>query len=190
MSSRENPQSPSWTYRMEVSPTGSAPSVVPPHLNDPVALLHVMVNLQSQHLELQRQLFEMQKQQLELIRESSQFARDQRARQISELERWQQGHDAVLDDCKQALGQLEEVHASIMRELAEYVDEHHENLVEGDFALSDFVDKFGPKLAHLNTMLAILRPLAAAAKKPEGETGSGEGVDAASVRGAIPDPFG
>ena len=29
-------------------------------------------------------------------------------------------------------------------------------------ALSDFVDRFGPRLAHLNTMLAVLRPLAAA----------------------------
>jgi hypothetical protein len=153
---------------MEVSPTGAAPSVVPPHLNDPVALLHVMVNLQSQNLELQRQVFEMQKQQLELTREAAQFARDQRARQIADLERWQNGHEAVLDHCKQSLGQLEEVHASLMRELAEYVEDHHENLVDGDFALSDFVDKFGPKLAHLNTMLAVLRPLAAANKKAEG----------------------
>jgi len=129
-----------------------------------------MVNLQSQNLELQRQVFEMQKQQLELTRENAQFNRDQRARQVAELERWQQAHETVLDNSKQALGQLEEVHAALMKELAEYVEDHHENLVDGDFALSDFVDKFGPKLAHLNTMLAVLRPLAAAAavKKSEG----------------------
>ena len=36
-----------------------------------------------------------------------------------------------------------------------------------DFSLSDFVDRFGPRLAHLNTMLAVLRPLAAAQKKAE-----------------------
>ncbi len=34
--------------------------------------------------------------------------------------------------------------AALMADLAEYVDENHENLVEGDFALSDFVDRFGP----------------------------------------------
>lgn len=166
MSSRENPSSPSWTYRMEVSPTG-APTTVVPQLTDPVALLQFMVNLQSQNLEMQRQIFEMQKQQLELARENAQFNRDQRARQIAELERWQQAHESVLEHSKQALGQLEQVHAAMMRDLAEYVDDNHENLVDGDFALSDFVDKFGPKLAHLNTMLAVLRPLAAAAKKPD-----------------------
>ncbi|WP_410961816.1 hypothetical protein, partial [Salmonella sp. SAL4359] len=90
--------------------------------------------------------------------------RDQRTRQMAELERWQAGHDGVLDSCKDSLGKLEKVHAALMRELTEYVDENHENLVEGDFTLSDFVDRFGPRLAHLNTMLAVLRPLAAASK--------------------------
>ena len=74
----------------------------------------------------------------------------------------------LLEHTREALGQLEQVHAALMGELAEYVGEHHENLLEGDFALSDFVDRFGPKLAHLNTMLAVLRPLAAAQKKSEG----------------------
>jgi len=47
-----------------------------------------------------------------------------------------------------------------MGELVNHVAENHENLVEGEFALTDFVDRFGPRLAHLNTMLAVLRPLA------------------------------
>ncbi len=164
--SRENPSTPPWTYRMEVSPTGQAPTPVPSS-NEPMAFLHLMVNLQNQTLELQRQQLEMQRQQLELARESTQIARDQRARQSAELERWQTGHEGVLEDCRDTLGKLEQVHAALMRDMAEYVDENHENLVDGDFALSDFVDRFGPRLAHLNTMLAILRPLAAAAKKPE-----------------------
>ena len=54
-----------------------------------------------------------------------------------------------------------------MGELANYVTDHHENLLDGDFALTDFVDRFGPRLAHLNTMLAVLRPLAAAVRKAD-----------------------
>jgi multidrug efflux pump subunit AcrA (membrane-fusion protein) len=153
---------------MEVSPTGQAPPPVAPGLTDPIALLHLMVNLQSQTLELQRQLVEQQRQQLELAREAAQIAREQRARQIAELERWQSGHEGVLEHSREALGQLEQVHAALMGELAEYVAENHENLLEGDFALSDFVDRFGPRLAHLNTMLAVLRPLATSLKKTEG----------------------
>jgi hypothetical protein len=168
VSSKENPPpSPLWTYRMEVSPTGQAPSAVVPGLNDPIALLQLMVNLQSQTLDAQRQILETQRQQLELAREAAQIGREQRSRQIAELERWQNGHEFVLDNCKDTLGKLEQVHAALMSELTNHVDENHDNLLDGEFALTDFVDRFGPRLAHLNTMLAVLRPLAAAVKKPE-----------------------
>ena len=87
--------------------------------------------------------------------------------QSAELERWQNSHEGVVEHCREALGQLETVHAALMGDLARYVDENHENLVEGDFALTDFVDRFGPRLAHLNTMLAVLRPLATSLRKAE-----------------------
>ncbi|WZO97600.1 hypothetical protein EP7_004642 [Isosphaeraceae bacterium EP7] len=150
---------------MEVSPTGQNGVVGNP--NDPVTLLHMMLNLQSQSLELQRQGLEMQRQQLDLAREAAQVARDQRTRQVAELEKWQTAHDSTIDSCRDALGKLEQVHSSLMGDLAEFVDENHENLVDGDFALSDFVDRFGPRLAHLNTMLAVLRPLAVNMKRSE-----------------------
>ena len=170
MSSRENPSSPYWTYRMEVSPTGQGPAPAPANINDPVALLHLLANLQAQSLEALRQILDLQRQQLDLTREAAQFNREQRARQIAELERWQNGHDSVLDDCKESLSKLEQVHAALIGELASYVDENHENLLDGEFALTDFVDRFGPRLAHLNTILAVLRPLAAAQRKPEGSS--------------------
>jgi len=152
---------------MEVSPTGQPSSTTTNPNGDPVALLQMLVGLQSQTLELQRQVLQNQQQQLDLAREAAQVAREQRARQIAELERWQAGHDPVIDQCRVSLGQLEQVHSALMGELVNHVAEHHENLVDGDFALTDFVDKFGPRLAHLNTMLAVLRPLAAASRKPE-----------------------
>ena len=133
MSSPENPSSPYWTYRMEVSPTGQGATPVVSNMNDPVALLHLLVNLQSQSIELQRQTLEVQRQQLELAREAAQVNREQRARQIAELERWQTGHEAVLDHCKETLGNLEQVHAALMGELANYVSENHDNLIDGEF---------------------------------------------------------
>ena len=168
MPSNDNQNSPPWTYRMDISPTGQA-NPYPP-TNDPMALLNLMVTLQSQTIDLQRQTLDAQRQQLELIRESTQVAREQRSRQSADLERWQSSHGEVLEDCKVTLGHLEQVHASLLGELATYVAEYQENLIDGDFALSDFVDRFGPRLAHLNTMLAVLRPLAAAQqnqKKPK-----------------------
>lgn len=167
MSAPENPSSASWTYRMEVSPTGQNPSASVHGPNDPIVLLHHLVNLQNQTLDVLRQNLEMNRQELELTREIVQVNREQRARQSAELERWQNGHQRVLDASREALGRLEQVHASLIGEMADYVEENHENLVDGDFALSDFVDRFGPRLAHINTMLAVLRPLAVARPKPD-----------------------
>jgi hypothetical protein len=127
----------------------------------------MMVNLQNQTLDALRQILEVQRQQLDLSREMVQVSREQRARQGAELERWQAGHEHVIEACRDTLGRLEQVHAALMGDMAGYVEENHENLLEGDFSLSDFVDKFGPRLAHLNTMLAVLRPLAATNKKAE-----------------------
>ena len=171
MSARENPPASSWTTRIEVSPTGQTLPTPPVSPNDePVALLQALVSLQAQTLEVQKQVLLNQGQQLELAREAAHIAREQRARQIAELERWQVGHEAVLDQCRDSLGQLEQVHAALMGELVNHVADNHENLVDGEFALTDFVDRFGPRLAHLNTMLAVLRPLAIAARtaRPDG----------------------
>jgi hypothetical protein len=153
---------------MEVSPTGQNPASTIPNPNDPILLLHLIASLQNQTLEMQRQVLETQRQQLEISRELLQVNREQRARQSAELERWQAGHEHVLEACRDTLGRLEQVHASLMADLANYVEDNHENLMEGDFSLSDFVDRFGPRLAHLNTMLAVLRPLAAAKSKSDG----------------------
>jgi hypothetical protein len=152
---------------MEVSPTGQNPTAGIANPNDPILLLHLLANLQNQTLELQRQQLEISRQQLEISHELLQVNREQRARQGAELERWQASHEHVIDSCRETMGRLEQVHASLMGELANYVEDNHENLMEGDFSLSDFVDRFGPRLAHLNTMLAVLRPLAAAKVKTE-----------------------
>ena len=162
MDSRENSPASSWTYQMEVSPTGQT-APLPPPMNpttEPIPLLQALVSLQAQTLETQKLILQTQQQQLELAREAAHIMREQRARQMAELDRWQVGHETVLDQCRDSLGQLEQVHSALMGELANHVADNLENLVEGDFALSDFVDKFGPRLAHLNTMLAVLRPLA------------------------------
>ena len=158
---------------MEVSPTGQTLPTPPTNPNDePVALLQALVSLQAQTLEVQKQILLNQGQQLELVREAAHIAREQRSRQIAELERWQAGHDRVIDQCRDSLGQLEQVHAALMGELVNHVTDNFENLVDGEFALTDFVDRFGPRLAHLNTMLAVLRPLAIASKaaKPEAQS--------------------
>ena len=63
---------------MEVSPTGQSPTAAIANPNDPILLLHLLANLQSQTLEVQRQQLEIQRQQLEISREMIQVNREQR----------------------------------------------------------------------------------------------------------------
>lgn len=43
--------------------------------------------------------------------------------------------------------------------MTEEVNENAEALMDGEFVLSEFVDRFGPRLAHLNGMLQVLAQL-------------------------------
>ena len=160
-----------WTYSMEVSPTGQpqpAPVTVPIP-SDQMGLMQLMVQLQSNTNDMLRQLLEMNRQSLEFAKEATQAARDQRARQHQELERWQSNHQNILFDTRGVLQALEQVHGQIMEQVVNLVHEKHDELMEGEFALGDFTDRFGPRLAHLNTILSILRPLAAMAQQQQAE---------------------
>ncbi|MCY2936075.1 MAG: hypothetical protein WCJ40_03735 [Planctomycetota bacterium] len=160
-----------WTYSMEVSPTGQPqPSPVSvPIPADQMSLLQLMVQLQSNTNDMLRQLLEMNRQSLDCAREATQAAREQRARQSQELERWQNSHQSILFDTRGVLQSLEQVHGQIIEQLVNHVHEHQTDLMEGDFALGDFTDRYGPRLAHLNTILSILRPLAALAQHQQAE---------------------
>ena len=110
VSSRENPSSPAWTYRMEVSPTGQGPTPSVPNANDPSSC-SICWSTSRPRRSMHRQMLEVQRQQLELSREMVQVTREQRARQGAELERWQTGHERRPRPCRETLGRLEQVHA-------------------------------------------------------------------------------
>ena len=142
MSTRENPSSPApaWTYRMEVSPTGQNPAADrQPQRSHPAAPSPGQPP--EPDARIQRQMLEIQRQQLEISREMLQVNREQRARQGAELERWQAGHEHVIwRPAARRWAGSSRCTPSLMGELANYVEDNHENLLEGDFSLSDFVD--------------------------------------------------
>ena len=46
-----------------------------------------------------------------------------------------------------------------MQSLTEEIEDQEEHLIEGDYMLNEFVDRFGPRLAHLNGVLQVLAQL-------------------------------
>lgn len=86
----------------------------------------------------------------------------QRQRQ-TELEQWKQANPVLARKCRQAADALSRAQSEFLDRLTEEVSANPEGLADGDFLLSEFVDRFGPRLAHLNGMLQVLSQLGAQA---------------------------
>ena len=61
-----------------------------------------------------------------------------------------------------AMSQLRFDADAFIHELTEEVADNHDNWNESDFMLSEFVDRVGPRLSHLNGVLTVMSQLAAA----------------------------
>ena len=61
--------------------------------------------------------------------------------------------------CREAAETLSNVQTEFLRGLTEEITESAEDFLEGDFLLNEFVDRYGPRLAHLNGVLQVLSQL-------------------------------
>ncbi len=109
------------------------------------ALLRVLIAKQ----ERQNQLLE------ELVQQTGAA---QRQRQ-SELGQWKQANPELARACRWAAESLSRVQTQFLENLTEEVNDNAEELMDGEFVLNEFVDRFGPRLAHLNGVLQVLSQL-------------------------------
>lgn len=82
----------------------------------------------------------------------------QRQRQ-AELDQWKKANPALARECRGAAETLSKVQSEFLNSLTEEISLHGESLGDGEFLLSEFVDRFGPRLAHLNGILQVLAQL-------------------------------
>jgi hypothetical protein len=62
-------------------------------------------------------------------------------------------------NCKQAAESLAQVQAEFLHNLTAEVEENADAMGDGEFVFNEFVDRFGPRLAHLNGVLQMLSQL-------------------------------
>lgn len=115
--------------------------------------------------ELLQQLVLGQERQNELLEEMlDSLSASQRSRSI-ELGHWKQANPALADRCRKAAEVLSEVQTEFLDTLTEEIDSNSDTLLAGDFMMNEFVDRFGPRLAHLNGVLQVLSQLSASPSK-------------------------
>ncbi len=109
--------------------------------------------------ELLKQLIVGQQQQNQLLQELVQQSKAAQQQRANELQQWKNANPQLSRACRQAAETLSRVQSQFLDSLTEEIEENEECLVEGDFMLNEFVDRFGPRLAHLNGVLQVLAQL-------------------------------
>jgi hypothetical protein len=147
-------------FQIDVSSAVPCPPVEPPATSASV----------SETVDLLRQLLEVQREQLAHQRAAA-AAHDMTARWRAFLTRWQQDFPDLGDSCRKILPQLERCYGQMIHDLTEKLNEDEHGL-DNEFALQEFLDRFGMRLAQLGTILNLVAPLAEAGNPAQGESAS------------------
>jgi hypothetical protein len=91
----------------------------------------------------------------ELVTNTSQHQRQRE----NELKKWRQENPHLAKNCRTAVNSLSQIHAGLLESMTNDINADADDMLEGDYALNEFVDRYGPRLAHLTGMLHILSQL-------------------------------
>lgn len=109
--------------------------------------------------QLLRELLAAQDRQNELLEELiGQLHASQRQR-ANELGQWKQANPHLARRCRRAAKALGKVQTEFLDNITQEINANFDTLVEGDFMLNEFIDRYGPRLAHLNGLLQVLSQL-------------------------------
>ncbi|MBM3981418.1 MAG: hypothetical protein FJ304_14250 [Planctomycetes bacterium] len=111
--------------------------------------------------DLMRQLIGLQQEQVGLLK--AQAARDDNnSKWRAFLSRWESEYPGIGGACKQVLPQLEREYLELLREVTDKLGADPDAVAD-EFALAEFLDRYGTRLAQLGNLVSQLAPLADAA---------------------------
>jgi len=108
---------------------------------------------------LLEQLIVGQDRQNELLEEMvEQMGATQRQRS-ADLHNWKEANPVLARRCRAAAEALSQVQTEFLHNITGEVQDSYENMLDSDFVMNEFVDRYGPRLAHLNGVLQLLSQL-------------------------------
>ena len=135
-------------FRIDVSQSASEPNIESAndsHAATMTALLEQLVVGQDRQNELLEEIVE-------------QMGSNQRHR-ANELNNWKEANPVLARRCRAAAEALSQVQTEFLHNLTFEVSDNYENMLDGEFVMNEFVDRYGPRLAHLNGVLQLLSQL-------------------------------
>ena len=119
---------------------------------------------------LLRDILTAQDRQNELLEELvTQLSAAQRQRN-TELGQWKQANPRLAKGCRMAAESLSRAQAEFLQSLTDEVNSSGDDLTDSDFVFNEFIDRFGPRLAHLNGVIQVLAQLSSVPNPTQTQT--------------------
>lgn len=150
--SNPNPVSSLFT-QVDITPTASAKSQQVHGYGD-------------EHAILLRQILTALDRQNELMEEMVNLVGMHHKQRQSELANWKKANPELSVSCRKAAEALSKVQVEFIDRMTEEVHDNADVFTDGEFMFNEFVDRYGPRMAHLNGVLQVLSQLGAANNQP------------------------
>ena len=111
------------------------------------------------------QLITSQNRQNELLEKLVQQMNAAQKQRANELGQWKQANPELAKRCRAAAETLGQAQTSFLESVTEEIADNGDSMMDGEFMLNEFVDRFGPRLAHLNGVLQVLSQLSSVETK-------------------------
>lgn len=109
--------------------------------------------------ELLREVLAAQDRTNEILEELVGVMANNQKQRAQELHQWRNANPALAESCREAAESLSRVQLEYLERITEEINDTAEDMVDGEFMLNEFVDRFGPRLAHLNGVIQVLAQL-------------------------------
>ena len=108
-----------------------------------------------------------QDRQNELLEELVEQMQAGQRQRVVELNQWKDANPVLARRCRAAAEALSQVQTEFLQSLTIDVNDNFEEMIDSEFVLNEFVDRYGPRLAHLNGVLQLLSQLSTSTSMQE-----------------------
>lgn len=97
----------------------------------------------------------------------------QHRQRTAELKAWKEANPQLSKACRRAAESLAQVHTEFLDSIAREAAENAEDFTDSEYALGEFIDRYGPRLAHFNGVLQLFAQLGAPLPQPPSQSPDG-----------------
>jgi hypothetical protein len=124
---------------------------------------HAAAGTPVEHTELLREVLAAQDRTNELLEELVGVMGASHKQRLQELHQWKNANPRLAESCRDAAETLSRVQVEYLERMTDEISETADDMECGEFVMNEFVDRFGPRLAHLNGVIQVLAQLSSAA---------------------------